>query len=96
MKRRDFFKKGTAGAVAASIIPITSTSIVAPDLGDRDVDQWYHLGKGKKDIPNRKETLDYDVVVFGRRFSRNMCCSIGSTKRFKNGVGSGQTGSWRE
>lgn len=79
MKRREFFKKGTAGAVAASMIPISAGASPNPDLGDRDADQWFHLGKGKNEIPNRKETQTYDVVVVGGGLA-GICAAISAAR----------------
>ncbi|MCL5245654.1 FAD-dependent oxidoreductase [Cellulophaga sp. 20_2_10] len=67
MERRDFFKKGTKAAVAASVIPMITTAHAGPKdiIYNRDTDKWYNLGSGKTGIPNRKKTADYDVVVIG-------------------------------
>ena len=67
MERRDFFKKGTTAAVAASVVPmITTVHGGSKDIVyDREADKWYNLGTGKTGIPNRKKTVDYDVVVIG-------------------------------
>ncbi len=75
MNRRDFFKKGTTGAVAASVFHIGGAS-EATGLGprsplrdgyagDREADQWLELGSGKMLKPDRKKTVDYDVAVLG-------------------------------
>ncbi|MEP0213321.1 MAG: FAD-dependent oxidoreductase [Cellulophaga sp.] len=67
MERRDFFKKGTKAAVAASVIPMITTAHSGPEdiVYNRDTDKWYHLGSGKTGMPNRKKTATYDVVVIG-------------------------------
>lgn len=67
MERRDFFKKGTKAAVAASVVPMITTAHGGPKdiVYNRDTDKWYNLGSGKTGIPNRKKTADYDVVVIG-------------------------------
>ena len=55
MKRRDFFKKGTQGAIGVSMLPVLTSSVSAsaPDMADRSADNWQQLGSGKKGIPTR-------------------------------------------
>lgn len=66
MKRRTFFKLGTQGVVAAGLTPIAGRKAKKSDeLGDRENDQWMHLGEGAMMIPERKKTLTYDVAVAG-------------------------------
>ncbi len=67
MKRRDFFKKGTQGAIGVSMLPVLTSSVSAsaPDMADRSADNWQQLGSGKKGIPTRKKELTFDVVVIG-------------------------------
>ena len=80
MKRREFFKKGTSGAVAATMIPLSSNAMGnEPDLGDREADQWLNLGTGKMGKPNRREVRDYDVVVIGGGLA-GICAAISSAR----------------
>ncbi|WP_282038035.1 FAD-dependent oxidoreductase [Saccharicrinis aurantiacus] len=66
MKRRDFFKKASAGAVAATMVPVIGKAAPAPELlGDRKNDKWYQVATGKMAKPDRKQTLEYDVAVIG-------------------------------
>ncbi len=85
MDRREFFKKGTAGAVAASILPMTGnaaeSSPARPDgyVGDRDDDQWLQLGSGKMIKPDRKETVQHDVAVLGGGMA-GMCAAVAAAR----------------
>lgn len=79
MKRRDFLKKGTAGAVTASILPVVPSASVKTDLGDREGDQWTHLGKGKNQIPVRKVSKNYDVVVIGGGLA-GICAAVSAAR----------------
>ena len=82
MKRRDFFKKGTTVAVAASVIPLTGTAAPTPvAAADRQTDQWLNLGSGKKIIPGRKLTLNYDVAVLGGGLA-GMCAAVSARNNF--------------
>jgi len=66
MKRRDFFKKGSQGAFAASILPgLYIKDKNGRDLGNRDEDKWEQLGTGKMGTPIRKMEISYDVAVIG-------------------------------
>lgn len=64
MKRRDFFKKSTQGAFAASVIPVTG-AIGKRNISDREDDKWNSLGTGKMEIPVREKEISCDVVVIG-------------------------------
>ena len=80
MKRRDFFRKGATAAVATSIIPLAGqASSSGQPYGDRDLDKWKHLGTGKQEIPNRKETLLYDVAVLGGGLA-GICAAVSSAR----------------
>jgi hypothetical protein len=80
MKRRDFFKKGATGAVAASIIPVgTGANPESPDLGDRESDRWLQMGTGKTGTPDRKKTLDADVAVIGGGLA-GMCAATAAAR----------------
>lgn len=65
MKRRDFFKKTTAGAVGASMIPVAVKPDDSSYTPDRSSDQWLKVGKGKMGIPQREEHKSFDVAVMG-------------------------------
>ncbi len=82
MKRRDFFEKGVKGVVAASIIPV-SLAITGRDdcegIGNRENDDWYHLGTGKKEIPKRKVTKKYDVAVIGGGIA-GVCAAVSAAR----------------
>lgn len=80
MKRRDFIKKGTAGAVAASLIPIDAHSQNQEgDDKDRKSDNWYQVATGKKGFPIRKKDLYVDVLVAGGGVAG--CCAAVSAAR---------------
>lgn len=66
MKRRDFFKKTSAGVAAAALLPIVGSGCARTEEKElRSDDKWYQLGTGKVAKPNRQKTLDYDVAVIG-------------------------------
>jgi hypothetical protein len=80
MKRRDFFTKGAAAAIATGIIPVSGMASQNPEvLGERDSDQWLNLKTGKKIIPNRKQTLDFDVAVLGGGLA-GMCAAVSAAR----------------
>jgi len=60
-KRRDYFK---TGALAASLFPMVGKA--SEDAGnpeERVADNWYQVGKGQRGLPDRKETLRFDVAM---------------------------------
>lgn len=66
MKRRDFFKKGTKGVVAASLFPIMGDiSAQTSESSDRLFQEEELIKKGLKKDPLRKKTLKPDVAVIG-------------------------------
>lgn len=66
MKRRDFFKKGTQGAIAASVLPgLAHLPEKEGDLVNRDHDKWLQLGEGKMEVPKRKKEVSFEVAVIG-------------------------------
>jgi len=68
MQRRKFFKVGAASLVGAGLAPSVVSAKgkeQAATLIDRNADDWSHLGKSKKVIPNRKVIAHYDVAVLG-------------------------------
>ena len=80
MKRRDFFKKSTTGAVAASLIPITvHSSSNEDDISKRDSDKWLQMGTGKMGIPERKKILSYDVAVLGGGLA-GICAAVSAAR----------------
>ncbi|WP_111706189.1 FAD-dependent oxidoreductase [Lutibacter citreus] len=81
MKRRDFFKKGTKGAIAASLIPVTGGIFAqrTDDIKKIIVDQWEAQGAGKKEIPNRKKTVSYDVAVLGAGLA-GICAAVSAAR----------------
>ncbi|NIJ44862.1 hypothetical protein FHR24_001301 [Wenyingzhuangia heitensis] len=88
MKRREFFKKGVKGAVAASILPIVGHASTINEEGvffggddgeKRTADNWYQVGSGKKEKPIRKKKLYVDVLVAGGGVAG--CCAAVSAAR---------------
>ena len=68
MKRRDFFVKGALGVVATGLLPVVanaSPEIINTASNDRLKDNWLQVATGKKGIPVRKQTLNFDVAVIG-------------------------------
>ena len=66
MKRRDFFKKGTAGVAAAGMLPaVLNSREIKADYTDRTADNWHQMGTGQKGVPIRKKEIEYDVAVIG-------------------------------
>ncbi|MBK1875800.1 FAD-dependent oxidoreductase [Pelagicoccus mobilis] len=80
MNRRDFFKKGAKGAVAASLIPMGANASQNSEYsGTRDEDQWLQLGSGKRIKPDRKKTVQYDVAVLGGGMA-GMCAAVAAAR----------------
>lgn len=66
MKRRNFFKTGAKGALAAGLLPIMGEANAqsSSDIED-DLLNWNQVGNSKITDPIRKKTLDIDVAVIG-------------------------------
>ena len=80
MKRRDFIKKGTTGAVAATMIPLSAGATNSHEEDeDRKSDNWYQVATGQKGIPDRKKDLYVDVLVAGGGVAG--CCAAVSAAR---------------
>ncbi|WP_139958693.1 FAD-dependent oxidoreductase [Flavicella sediminum] len=81
MKRRDFFKKGAQGAVAASIIPMSAFSQgnVSADAELPKLDNWQKMGSDKKGMPKRNKDIYVDVLVAGGGVAG--CCAAVSAAR---------------
>lgn len=80
MKRRDFFKKGTKGALAAGIIPVAVNISGQEQVGgDRESDKWLQMGTGKMGIPDRERELSYDVAVIGGGMA-GMCAAVSAAR----------------
>ena len=66
MKRRDFFKKGSAGVVVAGMLPaVFNSQETKPDYADRTTDNLHQMATGKMGVPNRKRELEFEVAVIG-------------------------------
>ena len=77
MKRRDFVRKGTKGAVAATVIPVAGS--VMNENTDQSSHNWHQLATGKKGVPVRKKNLHADVLVVGGGVAG--CCAAVSAAR---------------
>ena len=80
MKRRDFFKKGTKGALAATIIPISGNAFAQESKLETETNIQTN-NKGVE-ISNRKKTLNYDVAVLGAGLA-GICAAVSAAR---NGV----------
>ena len=80
MKRRKFLRKGTAGAIAATMIPLSgSANNTNEEKDDRKSDNWYQVATGKKGIPIREKDLHTEVLVVGGGVAG--CCAAVSAAR---------------
>ena len=80
MKRRDFFKKGTVGTLGVTLIPL---SVSANDkqkvISNKNSENWFQMGTGKKKSPDRKKTLDFDVAVIGGGMA-GICAAVAAAR----------------
>ncbi|MGB5419063.1 FAD-dependent oxidoreductase [Algibacter sp.] len=81
MKRRAFFKKGTKAVIAAGALPLITSSCAGTQdvVYDKKLDKWFHLGTGKTGVPNRKETVEYDVAVIGGG-AAGICAAVAAAR----------------
>ncbi|WP_165748694.1 FAD-dependent oxidoreductase [Cellulophaga sp. Z1A5H] len=92
MERRIFFKKGTQGAIAASILPIVGSScvstkengIVLATTNDNahnpgNPEQWQQMGTGMRANPLRKKIVEFDVVVIGGG-AAGICAAVSAAR----------------
>ena len=80
MKRRDFIKRSTEGALVASLIPIAgNASEQAKNIGDRKSDKWQKMGTGRMGLPDRKTTLNFDVAVLGGGMA-GICAAVSAAR----------------
>ncbi len=78
MKRRDFFKKGAKGALAASIIPL-SGSVGTSDNKDRSADRWQQMGRDEMRKPDRQIATTFDVAVLGGGLA-GICAAVSAAR----------------
>ncbi|MDZ8117057.1 FAD-dependent oxidoreductase [Pontiella agarivorans] len=77
MNRRDMFK---SSAVAASMVPIIGKA--SEDSGnpeERTTDNWFQVGTGQRGLPDRKETLTFDVAVLGGGIA-GICAAVSAAR----------------
>ncbi|MBX2818004.1 MAG: FAD-dependent oxidoreductase [Saprospiraceae bacterium] len=79
MKRREFFRKGTKGALAASVIPLGGEFFEGTEGDRRKQDNWHQVGTGELGAPIRKKELHVDVLVAGGGVAG--CCAAVSSAR---------------
>lgn len=80
MKRRDFFKKSTGGAVAAGLVPlIGGCATSGQEPGNRRTDQWTQVATGTMGTPSRKKTLWFDVAVLGGGMA-GICAAVSAAR----------------
>lgn len=80
MKRRDFLKKGAAGAVAAGLAPVTANAADPADKApDRSADRWLQVATGKMIKPHRTRTVECDVAVLGGGMA-GMCAAVAAAR----------------
>ncbi|MGY6650250.1 FAD-dependent oxidoreductase [Wenyingzhuangia sp. IMCC45574] len=91
MKRRNFLKNAAGAAVAAGVMPLSSCKSLegaAEEINKGNTsagvvggdEQWHQLGTGKR-VPNpdRKKTVEYDVVVAGAGVA-GICAAVASAR----------------
>ena len=80
MKRRDFIRNGTTGAVAATMIPLNTNSTTRNEEEEnRKTDNWHQVATGEKGFPIRKRDMHVDVLVVGGGVAG--CCAAVSAAR---------------
>jgi hypothetical protein len=85
MKRRQFFKVGAkVGAVSLAGVGLAPSMAnaagkVPASFGDRDLDDWTHLGINKKTVPQRKVVAHYDVAVLGGG-AAGICAAVSAAR----------------
>ncbi len=77
MKRRDFFKKGVQGAVAATILPVTSLSVNNNTSNSDFLEEKKEKNDGSSII--RKKTYEYEVVVVGGGVA-GVCAAVSAAR----------------
>ncbi|MDG1803549.1 FAD-dependent oxidoreductase [Flavicella sp.] len=78
MKRRDFFKKGTKGVLAAGLIPVVNACDITRGVTEVKGSNTDDKTSTKKDIKRRK-TLSYDVAVLGGGLA-GMCAAVSAAR----------------
>lgn len=81
MKRRDFFIKGTKGALAAGLIPIAGNVFANTGEEKEHIQNTIPTINNSK-IPNRTKTVTYDVAVLGGGMA-GICAAVSAAR---NGV----------
>ncbi|NME71059.1 FAD-dependent oxidoreductase [Flammeovirga aprica] len=91
MKRRKFFKSTFKGALGATIFPLMGNSdsvdssksspknSVTSNNKFNPKEQWHQMGTGKKARPDRRKTLEYDVVIVGGG-AAGMCAAVSASR----------------
>lgn len=80
MKRRDCFKKGAEGALAAGLVSLTGCATAkAQDSVNRNTDNWKQLSSAQKGKPSRKQTVTCDVAVLGGGLA-GICAAVSAAR----------------
>ncbi|KXX67467.1 FAD-dependent oxidoreductase [Flammeovirga sp. SJP92] len=83
MKRRDFFKQTTLATLATGVgissVEAKENKGIESLSTQRDKDNWYQVGEGKKGLPYRNKTASYDVVVVGAGIA-GICAAVASAR----------------